>query len=158
MSEPVRAADLIHVEDEPRELLDVATGQLLPATVENAAIVLEAARAMKDRIQMVIRDAEAYLAEASREQGTKTFHVPGFKIELSGGESVSYDPEALAEALRVAGCPEERIAEVVVATVSYKVNRSVLRQLAGANPDYKAAAELAEVREEKPLRASVKGA
>jgi hypothetical protein len=147
---------LIHVEDEPRELVNLATGEMLPATVENAAVVLEAAREMKDRIGVVIRDAEAYLAEQSRLQGTKTFHASGFKVEGKGGESVSYDPEALAEALRAADCPEERIAEVVVATVSYSVNRSVLRQLVAANPDYKAAAELAEQRTETPLRFSVK--
>lgn len=158
MADPVTAADLVHVEDEPRELVNVLTGERLPASAENAALVIDAAREMKGRLQDVIRDAEDFLADESRRQGTKTFHVPGFTVSLSGGDSVSYDPEKLAEALRAADCPEERIDAVVVQTISYSVNRSVLRQLVQANPDYKAAAELAEIRETKPLRASVKGA
>jgi hypothetical protein len=36
------------------------------------------------------------------------------------------------------------------------VNRAVLRQLAAANPDYRAAIELAEHEIEKPYRATVK--
>lgn len=151
----VTASDLVHVEPE-RELVNVVTGERLPATVENAAAVLDAAREMKNRIQGVIRDTEDFLATESRTAGTKTFHVPGFKVELSGGPSVSYDVDRLREALQEADCPEERIDEVIVATVTYSVNRSVLRQMTGANPDYKAAAELAEIHDETPLRASVK--
>ncbi len=40
--------------------------------------------------------------------------------------------------------------------ISYKVDRAVLRQLAAANPDYKAAIELAQVEVEESYRASVK--
>ncbi len=138
------------------ELLDVDTGELLPATVENAAKVLQAAREMKNRIQTVVDSATAYLTAEAALQGTKTFHYPHGTITLSGGESVEYDAEDLVEALQVAGCPADRIAEAVTALVTYKVNRSVLRQLAGANTDYRAAIELAERRVEKPYRASVK--
>lgn len=144
------------VPDPPRELVDVRTGQFLPATPENAAHVILVAREMKQRITEVVRDAEAYLADLSRVQGTKTFHTDFGKIELAGGESVQYDPYALAVALRAAGCPEQRIEEVVVATVSHSVDRRVLRQLVAANPDYAAAAESASQKVETPLRASVK--
>jgi hypothetical protein len=140
----------------PAQLLDVQSGELLPATTENAARVLTAAREMKDRVQGVIRDTTAWLAEEARREGKKTFHVGGGKIELSGGTSISYDPEKLREALMAADCPEKRINDVIVETVTYTVNRNELRQLVGANPDYKAAAELAEIREEKAFSASVK--
>ncbi len=140
------------------ELLDVETGELLEPSVPNAARVLAAARLMKSRINDVIADATAYLTAEAAHQGTKTFHYDRGTVALNGGPTVDYDPTDLMEALRLAGCPEERIGEAVVATISYKVNRSVLRQLAGANPDYKAAIALAEREVEKPLYASLKGA
>lgn len=139
-----------------QSLLNVETGEVLAASVSNAAVVLEAARSMKRRLQLVIDDATAFLLAESQTQGTKTFHTEHGKVELSGGPSVEYDPADLMEALREAGCPEDRVSAAVEETVSYKVNRSVLRQLAGANPDYKAAAELAERNVEKPWRAAVK--
>lgn len=138
------------------ELLDVSSGEVLPATVENAATVLREARVMKQKVDGVIRSATEYLASESAHHGTKTFHVPAGTITLNGGMTVDYDAHDLVEALRVAGCPEERINEAVTAEVSYKVNRSVLRQLAAANTDYKAAIELAERHIDKPWRASVR--
>lgn len=160
MADPT-VGDLVRVDAAPEYLLvDVTTGETLEPSVENAAIVLEAAREMKNRIQGVIRDAEAYLADRSRELGTKTFHhsddLGQFDVVLTGGTSVSYDPVALREALEAADCPEGRINEVVVRTYTDRVDGRILRQLIAANPNYKAAAELAEIREEKPLRASVK--
>lgn len=88
--------------------------------------------------------------------GTKTFQTDYGKVELSGGETTDYDETALMAALRDAGCPEDRIAEAVVETVSYKVDKRVLRQLTAANPAYAAAAESAATKTETPLRASVK--
>jgi hypothetical protein len=138
------------------ELLDVSSGEILPATVENAATVLRAAREVKQQVDGVIRTTTEYLASESAHHGTKTFDLSAGKLTLTGGASVDYDAVDLMEALRVAGCPDERINEAVVAEVSYKVNRSVLRQLAAANPDYKAAIELAERHVDKPWRASVR--
>lgn len=137
-------------------LLNVETGEMLPATIDNAALVLVAAREMKQRLNRVIEDATRYLLHESQVQGTKTFHTGNGKVELSGGPMVDYDPLDLMEALREAGCPEDRISAAVEETVSYKVNRSVLRQLTGANEDYRIAAELAERVLEKPHRAAVK--
>jgi maltooligosyltrehalose synthase len=137
-------------------LLNVATGELLPATVENAATVLEVAREIEANLRAVKAAATAWLVEEAMRQGTKTFHVGQKKIELTGGNVVEYDADDLVEALRAAGCPEARIAEAVEETVSYKVNRSVLRQLVGANPAYKAAAESTQHVVNKPIRASVK--
>ena len=98
-------------------LVDVLSGEMLLATVENAHRVLSAAREMKRRIQDVINATTDYLLEQSRVQGTKTLHAAAGDIVLSGGTSIEYDPEALVDCLREAGCPEERINEVVVAEV-----------------------------------------
>ena len=62
----------------------------------------------------------------------------------------------LDELLREAGCPEERIRDAITPVLTYKVNQLVLKQLAGANPDYRAAIELAHRSVEVPWRVSVK--
>lgn len=147
--------DLVELRD-VSELVDVETGETLEVTAGNAARVIAAARRMKDRIQTVIDDATAVLRLQSALEGTKTLETEHGKVTLSGGEAVEYDAIDLMEALREAGCPEERIEKAVVAEITYKVNRSVLRQLAAANEDYRAAVELAERRVVKPYRASVK--
>lgn len=137
-------------------LLDVHTGELLPATVENAGRVLTSARAMKEQVNAIVTETTGWLAEESARQGTRTLQGGGETITISGGDTVEYDAHDLVEALRLADCPEDRIERAVVAEITYKVDRSVLRQLAGANPAYRIAIELAERHVEKPFRASVK--
>ena len=136
--------------------LDVQTGELLEPTVGNAARVLSAARAMKQHVNEIVNEATAYLVTVSEHQGTKTLHGEGETVTVSGGPSVDYDAADLRELLENAGCPHDRIEAAVETVITYKVNRSVLRQLAAANPDYKAAIELAERTVEKPYRASLK--
>lgn len=137
-------------------LLDVQTGELLAPTVSNAARVLQAARAMKQHVNHIVEEATAYLVSVSEHEGTKTLHDGGETVTLSGGTTVEHDAHDLMEALREAGCPEDRINQAVKTEITYKVDRAVLRQLAAANVDYKAAIELAERTVEKPYRASVK--
>lgn len=141
---------------ERHELVDVRTGEVLPATVENAHRVLTIIREVSAQMRLVRQVATDFIADESKRRGTKTLHSSAGDVVLSGGPTIDYDPEALADALRAADCPEDRINECVVPTVTYKVNRSVLNQLVKANPDYKAAAELAEVEVMKSWSASAK--
>src|SRR6185369_17083181 len=136
-------------------LLDVKTGELLEPTVDNAARVIESARAMKSNVNEIVKEATAFLVEVSTHRGTKTLHGEHETVTLSGGTGTDYDAGDLMELLADAGCPEERINAAVTATVTYKVDRAVLRQLAAANPDYRAAIELAAREIEKPYSASV---
>lgn len=129
---------------ERHELVDVRTGEVLPATIDNAHRVLTIIREVSAQMRLVRNAATDFIAEESKRQGTKTLHSPAGDVVLTGGPTIDYDPEALMDALRAADCPENRIEECVVATITYKVNRSILNQLVKANPDYKAAAELAE--------------
>jgi len=145
----------LDLSEQPR-LVDVSTGEALPATTENAHRVLTAARELKRRIDDEVSAATAFLFEQSRIQGTKTFHTDAGDVVLTGGPTFEYDPLALAELLREAGCPEERIDEVVKAEITYKVDQRVLRQLTAANEDYGAAADLAKREIVKPWRASAK--
>ncbi len=140
------------------ELLDVQTGEILPATVENAARVITAARDMRTRINDVVAQATAWLAEESARQGTKTLHAGTSSVVLSGGPSDEYDPLELMNYLRNAGLPEQRVDDAVTTIIDYKVNRAVLRQLAAANPEYADAIEQAKRTVEKPMRATIKGA
>lgn len=141
----------------PETLVNVETGEALPASLESAAVVIEAARRMKTRLSLIIEDATAYVAEESRLRGAKTLHEGGgMRLVLSGGESVDYDPELLRRRLTEAGCPEARIGECITEEISYKVNKSVLKQLAGANPDYRAAIESAGFPVQARYQVSVK--
>jgi hypothetical protein len=138
-------------------LVDVESGELLPATVPNAARILLSARTMKAKLNAVVAETTDWLVEESRRLGSKTLRDGGAEITLSGGDTIDYDPERLARNLRAVGCPEDRIDEAIVATVSYKINRSVLRSIASANPDYREAIRVSEIPAAKPYRASVKG-
>lgn len=135
-----------------QSFLDVTTGELLPATVDNAAQVIQACRLQKDRLNDLVAEATRFLVDQAAVQGTKTLG----RVTLSGGPAEDYDAADLMEALRAADCPEARIEEAVVAHITYKVNRSVLRQLAAANPDYKAAIELARRDVERAWRVAIK--
>jgi hypothetical protein len=137
-------------------LVNVETGEALEPTVANAAQVLQAARTMKQRISDVIAAATDYLASESAVQGTKTLHAGQTTVTLTGGASVEYDVMDLQALLMEAGCPPERLEEAVVAEVTYRIDRSVLRQLAAANPNYAAAIELASRTVQKPYRASIR--
>ncbi len=137
-------------------LLDVRTGELLEPTLPNIARVIESARAMKANVNQIVYEATLAAVAMSEMRGTKTLHGEGETITVSGGTGMDYDPSDLIEALLAAGCPQDRIDSAVIAQVTYKVDRSVLRQLAGANEDYKAAIELAEREVERPYRVSVK--
>ncbi len=139
----------------PTELLDVRTGEVLEPTAVNAVQVLFAAREMRARMSGLIKDAEAILLEESRRQGTKTLRFEDATATVSGGSDLEWDLDVLLE-LRDLGLPEERYAELVVATVSYKVNAAVAKQLEGSNPAYAEIIDQARSRVEKPFRVSVK--
>jgi hypothetical protein len=137
-------------------LLDVSTGEVLEPTIGNAARVLVAARAMKERVNAIVQEATEFLVEMSEHQGTKTLHGDDETITLNGGPTVDYDYGWLFEELLAAGCPQARIDAAIRTVITYRVDRSVLRQLAAANPKYRAAIERAQIEVEKPYRASVK--
>jgi hypothetical protein len=137
----------------PAQLVDVRTGELLPATPENAAELLVAAREMRQRILDLQKDCEAVLLDASRRLGTKTLHLGDVTATVTGGSELAWDLEVLNE-LRAAGLPEQRYDELVVATVTYKVNAAVSKQLSAANPAYAEIIDRARGIVERPWRVS----
>jgi 3-oxoacyl-[acyl-carrier-protein] synthase III len=137
------------------EILHPATGELLPATPENAAEILKAVREMRDRLSTVVHVCTDVLAAESRLRGAKTFQVGRVGVKITGGSETVWDIAKLRKGLTRAGCPQERIDGLIVATVEEKVNGTVARQLAAANPAYKKAIEAAKGSIATPVRASV---
>ena len=139
----------------PEQLVDVRTGELLPATPENAVDLISAARELRGRLLSLVKDCEAILLEESRRQGTKTLHLPGGTATITGGSDLEWDLETLLE-LRDLGLPEERYNELVVARVEFKVDARVASQLEAANEAYGDVIRQARSRVERPFRVSVK--
>ena len=148
--------DLVEVAADTPALIHPETGEALAPTIENAALVLDAVSRARDQLSRLKEQATDVVREIARVQGVKTFHVGDLDVSLSGGPSVEYDPEALRDLLRRADCPEERIDQLVTAEITYRVNRSVLKQLASANESYASAIKLAERPVEKRWSASAK--
>lgn len=139
----------------PPALLDVRTGELVEATPAKAAELLIVARQFRNQILDSVKACEAVLIEESRRQGTKTLHLSTGTAAISGGQELTWDLEALGR-LRATGLPEPRWDELVVATVTYKVNAAVAKQLEAANPLYAEIIASARSYTEKPWRVSIR--
>lgn len=139
----------------PDQLLDVRTGEIVPATPSKAVELLYAAREMRAKMLGLVKDCEAVLLEESRRQGTKTLHLPEGTAEITGGSAPDWALGTLTELLDL-GLPQERYDELVVATTTYKVDARVAKQLEGANPEYAEVIGRARSYVEKPWRVTVK--
>ena len=129
----------------------LAERSMLPVPLTGQLVDLGDANEIASAVDGV-RQAEQQLAEVRRfltdvlrlhaaKLGTKTLHLDDCDVVISGGHKVEYDAQQLADELRQAGLPEERLEQVIVAVVTYKVSQRVLNQLAAANPTYKEAIE-----------------
>lgn len=101
-----------------------------------------------------IKEAKTQLTNAiierSRVLGTKTIHLDdGSKAEIRGGSETVYDAQEIEANLRALGMPEERIREIVIEEISYKVSAREASRAASANPEYEAVIENAKQTIEK---------
>jgi len=124
-----------------------------PAEVARA---LGDVRDLKRQLDDVRALLEGVLMLEAQRLGTKTLHLDGMDAVVSGGPRAEYDAELLMSRLRACGLPEERVAQAVVQTVTYKPNAAVLRQLAGANQDYRRAIDASRTTVDAPYRVSLK--
>ncbi len=121
---------------EPQDfLLDVRTGEQLPATPSSAAALLAGLREMQDRARLWIRACEDVLVEESRRQGSKTLRIDGSTFEVYEQKEVQWDTAKLRELLP-AGLPEGRFQELVTVTVEEKVSANEAKKIAAVNPEY----------------------
>jgi hypothetical protein len=138
------------------ELVIPGTGELVspddpPAIARAVAEVAELQR----RLYEFRTDLTALLVEEAKLQGTKTLHLPGTTVTLSGGTKTKWDVDKLRE-LELAGLPAERLNELLRPAVTYSPSGTIARQLVGANPDYRRIIEEARSEEPAPWRATVK--
>jgi hypothetical protein len=125
------------------------TGELIDLyDLNRVAGGIEQVRDLKRQLDELRGLLERVLRLRSRELGTKTLHLDGVDVTISGGSRLEYDLELLAQRLRAGGLPESRLERLIVATVTYKIDHRVARELRGANPAY--AAALAEARRDVP--------
>ena len=139
------------------EVVIPLTGELValgePAQVAGALDHIRELKRALDEVRVVLEDA---LRIESERQGTKTLHLDGWTATLSGGEKAEYDILKLGELLFDEGLPASRLAELVVQTVTYKVDQRVARSVAAANPRYALALEACKTVVPAPWRVTVK--
>jgi len=152
----------------PRTSLPVPVGPagdlVVPVigTVVDLGNTADCARALQDirDLEWRLRETKAALVDAivqhSKEEGSKTIHFEGGKVEVRGDSETVYDAEEIEQGLRAAGMPEHRIREIVVEQVSYKVAALEAKRAAGANPEYAKVIEAHKRVVEKTPSVSVK--
>ena len=92
---------------------------------------------------------EAFVEHAKRLGRNDIPLGDGTSVKVTKTYDLQWDHHALEEALRAAGMPEERIGEIIVEEVSYKVKAIEANKAATANPEYAAAVEAARTKVEK---------
>lgn len=122
-----------------------------PAEVAQA---LADVRALENALRDVKPILTGALVEESKRQGKKTLRFGDLEVVISQSREIVWDLEVLAELLD-AGMSEERYAELVTETVTYKVSAQEAKIIAGANPEYARIIERARTDHDGPARASV---
>lgn len=133
------------------ELVVPGIGELVSLDDENQCA--NALSALRD-FEYSVREAKAILtaaiAERGRVLGTQTLTLEdGRKAVIKGSSETNYDAEKIEEGLRGLGMPEERIREIVVETVQYKVAAGEAKRAAAANEDYASVIDGAKIVIEK---------
>lgn len=129
------------------ELVNPITGELVPyGDVPALAEAVRVVKERRDHLNDVIAAFNHAIIQESTRQGTRTLNIGRTTVKVSADHETEWDIELLQEGLLAAGIPQERLEELVVAKVEYKVNGTVARQLSGANPEYKTAIEAAKGR------------
>ena len=120
---------------------------VLPATGEvvdlnDSGQVARAYREVRE-LEEQLKGAKAVLTEAlvvaSQIEGSKTLHTGGGKVVVKGGQDVVWNAQELKRDLLAAGMPAERVRDIVVETIEYRVVSSEAKRAAAANPAYAAA-------------------
>lgn len=95
------------------------------------------------------------LVEHRRQLGTSTFNTPAGKVTLSADEERVVDATVLREGLVAADAPEDLIGEVIVQTVSEKVDLRRADRAAANNEAYAAALAAATTFRPKRVNATL---
>lgn len=138
------------------DLIMPLTGEIVmldePEMVARAlAEVDEIMRAFSDAKRILSRT----LADLSVERGERTVTLPGASFVREGGPMRDYRPDEIERGLRDAGMPEDRIREIVMTTISKKVNAREAAKAARSNDRYREIIEAGTIDVERPYRIRV---
>lgn len=122
---------------------------------EEQARLLDAFRMLDQQVAAMKRTLSGAIARHAEVVGAKTLRLGGTKLVVKGGSETVVDAEKLEAALLRAGMPDTRVNEIVVTTVSKKVDLVKAKQAAAANPKYKRALARASTTRETPVSVSV---
>ncbi len=139
------------------DLVPLPDGQVVDlANPTEVAIAIDDLRNLEAKIKEVKSVLLDRLQEYAGVAGEgKTLTLPGgVRAVLTGDKKVLWDAQRLEEDLRKAGMSEQRIREIVVEEVSYKVAAREANKAASVNPEY--AHAVASSRREVPQRPTVK--
>lgn len=120
------------------ELVVPVSGEIVDLNDESAcAAAIQDIREWESRLKEAKSILTAAIVEQARIEGVRSFsYTDGRRIEVGGGPKVEYDALEIEEGLRALGMPEERIREIVIEEVSYKVSARKAKSAAAANEDY----------------------
>lgn len=144
--------------EQSTELVLAHSGQLV-----NLDDLDDVAKAYEEvaRIKRALTEADRLLREAlahhGRMNGTKTLYVDGVgKFEIKGSERTEWrDHQELADELRAAGMPEDVVSEIVIETISTRIDARRASRAASANEDYASIIEKYKVTMERTPTISV---
>lgn len=141
----------------PAEAVNPHTGELVPLNdIVKVARAIQDIREWRLKIGEAIDLFSAAAVEESRRQGTRTLQAGGLTVTVSADTDIEWDVEGLLAGLRELGLPEARLDALVTATVTYRVNGSVARQIAAATPGAAGVIEAAKGRVPRRQYVSVK--
>jgi hypothetical protein len=120
------------------DLVVPVSGEVVNLNDEGAcAAAIQDIRIWESKLKEAKAILTAAIVEQARIEGVRSFsYTNGRRIEVSGGPKVEYDAAEIEEGLRALGMPEDRIREIVVEEVSYKVSARQAKRAASANEDY----------------------
>lgn len=133
------------------ELVLPNTGEIISLDDEVQCVqALVAVRDFEQQFREIKARLTAAIIDRAKVLGTQTLTLPdGSKASVKGGDEIVYDAQTIEDQLRQLGMPEERIREIVVEEVSYKVSAREAKRAAAANPEYEAVIEGAKTTVEK---------
>lgn len=137
MAEQLSVEDIETVEPVSMSLVLPTTGEVISREDPDAcARAFFEIKTLEERLKELRGALAEALLEESRKTGGKTLHLEGgFTAKISISNDIHWDHSVLLELLD-AGLPEERFGALVTTEVSYKVNGSIAREVAGANEVY----------------------
>lgn len=140
------------------DLVVPVSGELVNLSDELACVsAIQDIREWESRLKEAKSILTAAIVERAKQDGTKSFALAdGRRAEVRGGPDAEYDLTEIEEGLRALGMPEERIREVIVEEVSYKLSAREAKRVSGANEDYAAVINGAKKTVEKPYYITVR--